>query len=67
MFAMTAQAQKLGDNQLRAPARPGAIDGFADHFEAGIKIRPVQNPAFHPITFGAIHERLAGELARIWG
>ncbi len=59
VFAMAAEAQQVGDDQLRAAAGAGAGDGGADDFEAGGQISAVHGMRLDAVTGG-----LVGQIAR---
>ena len=62
MFPVAAQAQQLGDDHLRSPARSGLADRVAYHFEAGRQVGAFRGVSADPVPGGLVQERAAGKL-----
>jgi hypothetical protein len=67
VFAVAAEAEQGGDDELRTVAGPGAIHRVADHFEAGGQIRAVHRIRFNAVARAPVGQVGAGELAAVRG
>src|ERR1043166_980889 len=63
MLAVTRETQGRGDDELRRTARPRALDGGANDFQALREVGPVDRAALVTVGLGPIDQVRTGELA----
>src|SRR5437016_904147 len=64
MFAVAAETEELGNDQLRSASLTSLADGEAENAETSREVRPIHVVFVDTITLGSIGKRSAGELTR---